>query len=155
MTDTPRGIRLNNPGNIDRTSINWQGQAARQDDPRFIAFVAPEWGLRAIAKIIQTYVSRDGCATYKQVVDKWAPPVENTTDAYVADVVARCGVSAGDTVDIRSVAAMSKLVAAIVWHENGCQPYSDQQILSGLQLAGIGTASSQSGAGSTAPSGQN
>jgi hypothetical protein len=155
MTDIPRGIRNNNPGNIDRTNINWQGMAARQDDPRFIVFAAPQWGLRAIAKIIQAYVVKDSCDTFRKVVTRWAPPEENETDDYVADVAARCGVHPDDSVDVRSLACMSALVKAIVWHENGQQPYTDKQIADGLALAGVRDTGGLSVVpGSTAPSGQ-
>lgn len=137
-TSIPRGIRNNNPGNIDRTNINWQGMAAHQDDPRFIVFRGPEWGIRAIARILLNYWANDGCKTIRQIINRWAPPEENDTDAYIADVANRSSLHADDMCDVRNVGTMSALVEAIIRHENdGQQPYSQAIIQQGLALAGI------------------
>lgn len=40
---TPRGIRNNNPGNLDKGSP-WQGLVANPDEPRFCTFKDPVWG---------------------------------------------------------------------------------------------------------------
>ncbi len=50
-----RGIRNNNPGNIDHNPKNkWQGQL--QHDPkiekRFCRFESPEYGIRALMKLL-------------------------------------------------------------------------------------------------------
>jgi hypothetical protein len=141
-----RGIRNNNPGNIDRTNINWQGMAADQSgDPRFIVFRAPEWGIRAIAKIVLAYYSKDGCDTIRKIIERWAPPGENDTNAYVADVAAKCGVHPDDRCDVCSGDVLAAIVQAIIQHENGQQPYSQSQIASGLLLAGVGQPGATSG----------
>ncbi|HCQ3021998.1 TPA: hypothetical protein OHP99_004980, partial [Escherichia coli] len=51
---TPRGIRNNNPGNLDKGSP-WQGLAANPDEPRFCTFKDPVWGIRALAVTLITY----------------------------------------------------------------------------------------------------
>ncbi len=82
---TPRGVRNHNPGNIERDArTRWQGQAARQSDPRFVVFTAPEWGIRAMARVLITYQDRHGCNTVAKIINRWAPPGENATSAYVA-----------------------------------------------------------------------
>ena len=53
-----RGIRNNNPGNIDRNATKWQGMADKQDDPRFIVFTSPQYGIRAMARVLLTYQSK-------------------------------------------------------------------------------------------------
>lgn len=131
MTD-PRGVRNNNPGNIRKNSTVWMGMAAAQTDSSFVQFVAPEYGIRAIAKIMKSYRAL-GLNTIREVIRRWAPPSENNTDSYVAAVCAECSVKPDDTVDLDTI--MPLLVKAIIWHENGGCPYTDQQINAGIGLA--------------------
>jgi len=52
----PRGARLHNPGNIRHArGVIWQGQAEGQPDSDFVAFKAPEWGIRAMCRVLITY----------------------------------------------------------------------------------------------------
>lgn len=133
-----RGIRNKNPGNIDRTGEKWQGMADDQSaDPRFIVFKAPEWGIRALAKVLLSYREKHGRRTVRKIIDRWAPPVENNTGAYINAVAADLGVLADDEVDVRQLDVMLPLVKAIISHENGEQPYSDAQLKAGLALAGV------------------
>jgi hypothetical protein len=135
-----RGIRNNNPGNIER-GAPWQGlmepdrmtprQAA---ETRFAVFRSPKWGIRAIARTLITYQDKHGLNTVRGIIDRWAPPVENDTAAYVAAVEAKAG---DGEIDVHDYATMNALVRAIVLHENGSQPYTDAQIDAGLVLAGI------------------
>lgn len=131
MSD-PRGVRNFNPGNIRRNSTIWMGMAATQTDPSFVQFVAPEYGIRAIAKIMKSYRAL-GLNTIREVIRRWAPPSENNTDSYVASVCAECSVGPDDAVDLDTV--MPLLVKAIIYHENGCCPYTEEQIHSGIALA--------------------
>jgi hypothetical protein len=81
---TTRGLRNNNPGNIDRNTIKWQGMADDQSsDPRFVVFKAPVFGIRALAKTLLAYQNQHGCKTIRQIINRWAPPSENKTEAYV------------------------------------------------------------------------
>lgn len=131
MSD-PRGIRNFNPGNIRRNATAWQGMAPEQTDPSFVQFISAEYGIRAIAKIMRSYKAL-GLNTVREVIRRWAPPTENNTDAYIASVCAECSVEADDTVDLDAV--MDLLIKAIIWHENGVQPYTDEQINTGIALA--------------------
>lgn len=130
--NNPRGVRNNNPGNIRKNSTVWMGMSATQTDPSFVQFVAPEYGIRAIAKIMKSYRAL-GLNTIREVIRRWAPPSENNTDSYVSAVCAECSVKPDETVDLDTV--MPLLVKAIIYHENGCCPYTDQQINSGIALA--------------------
>ncbi len=145
MTKMPRGIRNNNPGNIDRhPGVRWQGMAADQSaDTRFVVFQAPEWGIRAIARILITYQdkrrARDGSKidTITDIIERWAPPNENHTPAYAKHVAVLTGLGLDETIDVYDYTTMCALVKAIISHENGRQPYSAAQIERGLLLAGI------------------
>jgi hypothetical protein len=130
---TPPGIRLCNPGNIRHVpGTVWQGQSATQTDPAFVQFDDPVYGIRAIVRIMLSY-EREGLTTYQKVIDRWAPPNENNSAAYVEDVCSRCLSQPSDFVDFAH--DMPNLVSAIIWHENGEQPYTLEQIAQGVALA--------------------
>jgi hypothetical protein len=138
---TTRGIRNNNPGNIDRNATKWQGMAADQSgDPRFIVFKTPQYGIRAIARLILTYQNQHGLNTIRKIIGRWAPPNENNTSAYVKAVAASCGVLPDDVIDADSIGIMLPLVKAIITHENGSSPYSDALVLEGIHMAGVSDA---------------
>lgn len=127
----PRGIRNNNPGNIDRTGVPWQGMAPDQStDSRFIVFAAPEWGIRAIARVLRSYAAR-GLVTIQQVISTWAPPKENNTQAYIAFVSQEVGLPANAPIGPQHMPA---IIAAIIKHENGQQPYPPELIAKGIEL---------------------
>lgn len=133
-TSGPRGIRNHNPGNIRDTGDPWVGVTG--SDGAFEVFSAPVYGLRALAKILLGYQSRYGLSTVAQLINRWAPPVENDTGAYVDAVARELGVSASTGVDLRaSPAFLANLVAAIVRHENGQQPYAADLIARAVAMA--------------------
>lgn len=133
---SPRGIRNHNPGNIDRTVDKWQGMAADQSsDSRFVVFAAPQWGIRALVKVLLSYQRKHGIKTIRGIINRWAPPVENNTDAYVNQVAKACGVDPDDTIDIENKAVLRAMVSSIIKHENGQQPYGAGVIDLGIDLA--------------------
>jgi hypothetical protein len=132
---TPRGIRNNNPGNI-RLGIAWDGLATTQTDPDFCQFTTAQFGIRAIEKILLTYHS-EGLNTITAIISKWAPPVENNTQAYIDAVCASSGFTATQTIDVTEMIQATAIVEAIITHENGEQPYSQEIIQEGIALAGV------------------
>jgi len=137
MQKKPRGIRNNNPGNIRRTSTKWDGMRAVQRDASFIEFIAPEYGIRALAKVIMNYQKRYGINTIRGVVSRWAPSSENNTKAYIASVAAQAGISADAPLDLTRRAALLPIVEAIIKHENGQQPYDISLMNKSLDMAGV------------------
>lgn len=134
----PRGIRNHNPGNLRRSADQWQGLAPPdlQTDPDFFVFAAPEWGIRALAKVLLNYQSRHGLATMRQIITRWAPPSENDTAAYVRSVSMKAGIGADDAIDLYARRdLLTRLVAAIIVHENGVQPYTVAQLNDGIGRA--------------------
>lgn len=123
----PRGIRNNNPGNI-RRGDHWQGMADEQPDPSFVTFVRPIWGLRAIGKTLMTYQDKHGCDTVRNFIERWAPPSENNTEAYVHDVADALQTGPDDRINIHSTGTMAAMIEAIVQHENGEQPYDRRDV---------------------------
>jgi hypothetical protein len=130
----PRGIRDNNPGNVRHVQgVTWQGQSAEQDDPAFVQFDDPVYGIRAIARIMHAYENQ-GIHTIGDAIDRWAPPNENNSEAYVEAVCTACSI--GPDVAISLHDYLPGIIKAIIQHENGEQPYTDAQILKAIQLAG-------------------
>jgi len=130
---TPRGIRNRNPGNIRHVQgVTWVGESATQADPAFIQFDDAVYGIRAIARIIRSY-ERRGVRTISDAINRWAPPNENDSDAYVSAVCSACSVGPHDPVNLEII--MPRLIKAIIQHENGQQPYTDDQIARGISLA--------------------
>ncbi len=119
---SPRGIRLNNPGNIDRNATSWVGMSTLQDDPRFVRFDHPRDGLRALMKILLNYQEKHDLHTVTELVSRWAPSQENNTDAYVKAVAAHLGVNADVGVDLCNASMLIKFAQAITVHENGRPP---------------------------------
>ena len=129
----PRGIRLCNPMNIRlRDGIHWVGQSPVQTDGVFVQFDDPVYGIRAGAKIILHYETL-GINTLQACINRWAPPTENNTEAYVTAISNACHVAPTDVIDFKSV--MPELIAAMIFHENGENPYSPEQIAAGINLA--------------------
>lgn len=133
----PRGIRNHNPGNLRRSADPWQGLATTQTDAEFFQFASAKWGIRALARTLIAYQDRVGLRNIKQMIGRWAPPVENDTGAYVRVVAAAVGVGPEERIDVHDYAVLRPLVLAIIKHENGQQPYTDAEIDAGLVLAGV------------------
>lgn len=132
-----RGVRNNNPGNIEKSRDRWKGLAANQPDSRFFTFSEAKWGIRAMARILQNYQKKYGLDTIQDIIDRWAPPVENNTSAYVNAVARDTGFGKDQKLDLKRHDHLFPLVKAIIDHENGYTPYRDAEINEGLLLAGI------------------
>ena len=130
-----RGIRNNNPGNI-RWGSAWQGLKVdgKEQDKDFCVFIAHEYCIRAMCKILLNYRNLYKINTVAGIIHRWAPPSENNTVSYINHVSKELGVDADETIDISNKNVMLKLVKAIIKHENGVQPYSDEIIKKGINL---------------------
>ncbi|EPC9456074.1 MULTISPECIES: hypothetical protein [Enterobacteriaceae] len=129
-----RGIRNNNPGNLEYSKTNpWVGQTG--DDGRFAKFETPEHGIRALGRNLLSY-QRQGIDTVNDIINRWAPPSDNNnTDAYIQAVCAQLGVTPDQPLDASNPETLKALCASIIQHENGSQPYSDQQLATGVSAA--------------------
>ena len=133
----PRGIRNNNPGNI-RHGDAWEGLSEIQTDSSFCQFDDPEYGIRALCRILITYQKKHNLKTIKEMISRWAPPSENDTDSYVVSVSQAVGITWDYEFDIKDFPVTLRLVQAIITHENGEDPYDYTTVVSGLKLAGLG-----------------
>ncbi|CCW31057.1 conserved hypothetical protein [Xenorhabdus nematophila F1] len=121
-----RGIRNNNPGNIDHNSANkWLGLLPHDPtiESRFCRFESPEYGIRALMKLLCNY-HKGGHNSVSKIINRWAPSIENNTTAYINGVAKALNVDQFEKIDINKPTLIA-LAKAIIRHENGKQPYSE------------------------------
>lgn len=126
MGNLTRGIRNNNPGNIDYSLANkWLGQVGIEPGPkgRFAVFDKPENGIRALGKLLQTYQRKYGLNTIEAIISRWAPGSENDTAAYVRAVERNTRTAPGAQVNLSDQVVLAGLIKAIIHHENAGYEY--------------------------------
>ncbi len=128
-----RGLDNNNPGNIRRSRVHYKGERVPSSDPEFRQFESVEWGYRAIFMLLYTYHRRHGCRTLRQMIDRYAPPVENPTSAYLRFVAESAGIDPDYVIDVTNGKVMVEIVSAISHFENGV-PAKREDVLSGWKL---------------------
>lgn len=133
---TTRATRNANPGNI-RKGSPWQGLSDIQNDPDFCVFLAPRWGFRAMAVTLVSYQDKYNLRTVRQIIGRWAPPVENNTNAYISSVSIRTGFDPDEPLDMHSYTHCARLVKAIATQESGEWVFDDRELEAGLRSAGI------------------
>lgn len=151
MLSQPRGIRNNNPGNL-----NYAGQAGATkeagENGRFAVFSSMQEGVGALYRQLQLYFKR-GVNTIEAIVNKYAPAGDNNNvAAYIQQLVGATGKGSGDKLSGEDTDTVFKLMRGIINHENGKGYLSDTDIMGGIQL-GSGAAAmrnSQPGAGAGA-----
>lgn len=116
-----RGLRNNNPLNI-RRGEQWKGLAKKQTDAAFCQFETMAYGWRAAFWLLtRTYYHKYRLYTIRSIVERWAPPKENNTEAYVAHVALMMKYGAEIPLGIPSEhpERWMQLGCAMAIHENG------------------------------------
>lgn len=117
---TTRGLRNNNPGNIEKTGTPWEGQVLPGDDKRFCQFSSMAYGCRALIKTLVTYHKVHHLSTARQIISRWAPPNENNTSAYMKHVAAAIDVDIDETIPFDADPTYYLVIAKVIArHENG------------------------------------
>lgn len=131
----PRGIRNNNPGNIDYNQRNqWRGQVGIEtgvNNPRFAKFDKPENGIRAIAILIRNYRKLYKINSIRGILTRYAPGIENDTGAYIDYVAKKTGTHPDAIISLRSK-ALVEIVKAIIRFENAGYEYPEEVVLKGI-----------------------
>lgn len=123
---------ITNPGNL-------RPQGASTG---FQSFATPEEGLSALDKNLQSY-GRQGINTVSSIISRWAPPSENDTNAYIADVSKRLGVKPDQPFDMSNPIVRQALSTAITLYEHGpskifgSRPQAIQNQQQGLGVPGL------------------
>ncbi|WP_294909520.1 structural protein [Tatumella sp. UBA2305] len=125
MRKISRGIRNNNPGNI-RWGDEWLGlvQPSERTDTEFCQFISPQYGIRAMIVILRNYQIKYGLNTLFSIINRWAPPDENNTDDYIDNISGIIGVDKFYILDLSRNQMVIAIIKAIIFHENGSQPYT-------------------------------
>lgn len=123
----PRGIRNNNPGNIRYGDFARRLGATGQDANGFAIFPDANAGLRAMSANLNAYATK-GIHTLRATFNRWAPASDNNDPNGYAGAVARgLGISPDANVNLADPSFQSRLMAQIVQHENGRNPYAAEQ----------------------------
>lgn len=131
----PRGIRNNNPGNIKYNGIAWRGLATPPSDGIFCVFNQPHDGIRALARLLKNYNRMYGLRTINSIITRFAPTSENKTAAYINSVARAMKRDPHELLDLDKPEIMLTLMQAIIRHENGVQPYTDNELQKGIMDA--------------------
>ena len=117
--DLPRGLRMNNPGNIRISATKWNGEVIPSADKSFKQFESMPYGYRAMLKLIRNYRILYELDTIRKIISRLAPPNENNTDAYVNFVSKYTGYQPDTVINVYKREQMVIIAAAITLQENG------------------------------------
>jgi hypothetical protein len=132
----PRGIRNNNPGNIERSKDKWNGSVTNPSENRFVTFETTEMGIRALGIILRNYQKKYGINTIEGIIMRWAPPKENNTAAYIKLVSQLTGLKPKQKINLNDIDTLYLITKAIIIKENSQKnlpPF--KVILDGLEMA--------------------
>lgn len=101
-------FKLNNPGNLRMPG----GKG-------FQRFASTQAGLTAMASQLGLYFNRDNLNTISGIVSKYAPPTENPTGAYIANVAQRTGFGANQQLNMNDPATLGAVMQAMLVQEQG------------------------------------
>lgn len=122
------GFRNHNPGNL-REASNTTGK-----NGGFSTFASDDDGLSAMARQLMLYGDR-GNNTLNGVIHTYAPRKENDTRAYVDSVSGSTGFGAQERINLHDPETLKSIMAAMIKHENGAQPYTEGQLENAIKSA--------------------
>jgi hypothetical protein len=135
----PSGIRRNNPLNIRKSGIAWEGKSYEDPGAAFETFVSPHHGIRAAARNLLTYYRIKRFRTIQEIVNEWAPPEDdNNTGAYIDFVADKMGVPPDAELNLENPEVLGGLVIAMMGMEIGSVPYSMATIKTAVASAYVG-----------------
>ena len=119
-TSQPRGIRNNNPLNIEAGSFTQGMPGFKGSDGRFAVFESPDQGMAAADALLMRYGTQ-GLNTPAKIIAKWAPAGDgnNNPGAYAGTVARALGVGPNDPIPMEDPAMRRRLAEAMAAVENG------------------------------------
>lgn len=118
----PRGIRTNNPGNLVKTPITWQGEVECSDKVNE-CFENDYYGLRAMAKVLHTYYHKYQLRTITDIMARFSE-----FEGAAWGVSRLAGIEADAPLSLTDLGTTMSLMRAIIIQENGYNPYPDELI---------------------------
>lgn len=109
-----RAWRNNNPGNLRYTDFSKRNGAIGIDSGGFAIFPSREIGEAAQINLLKSNYNK---LTLKQMIYKYAPPSENNTEQYLAQVVMRTGIGPQEIVGTLDANRFKSLVSEVQKHE--------------------------------------
>ncbi|UOG71912.1 lytic transglycosylase [Serratia marcescens] len=135
----PRGIRNNNPGNLNYVGQNG-ATLEEHATPRFARFNSAFEGFAALGKQIKAYYNGTSKAagyqklqSVEDIISRFAPASENNTQAYINKLSKMLGVGRGDSLNIQDPKVLATLMNGITQIENGKNPYAPEMVLKAAQ----------------------
>jgi hypothetical protein len=113
----PRGLRNNNPGNIEDGPLAKSLPGYAGSDGRFAKFDTPENGLGAMDALLTSY-GRRGLKTVNEVIGRWAPSSDNNDVSAYARFVSPNG-DPNAAIDLSDPAQRKQIVGKMAIYENG------------------------------------
>lgn len=110
-----RGIRNNNPTNLEDAGIQWDGLTG-VDPGGYLVFNTMVSGLRAASKNLANYQNLHGINTVDGAIRRWS---KTDQDAYVANVAAALGVDPYESIDLTDGSTQLAMLRVIIVQENG------------------------------------
>ena len=132
-SNTPRGIRNNNPLNI-RIGNTWFGEVSNPTDGTFEQFSEMRYGVRAAFILLGRYINRYNLTNIAKICSRWAPKSENDTVKYLETVSKVSGIVLTKRLDFNDRQTMMNLFKGMCVAENGCK-IADCDIEAGYELA--------------------
>ena len=129
----PRGLRNCNPGNIRNSRTTYKGEVVPSQDKAFKQFVSMAFGYRAMFVLIRYYYKRLGLKTIRQIINRYAPPVENNTSSYIQRVCDGTLYSPDKEINLADRDFMVLMVSSMSKVENGVPAVIDD-VLDGWTL---------------------
>ena len=121
------GQRNNNYGNL-RTTDAFEGKTGVNKS--YDTYETPEKGMRALARVLDTYSSKHGINTIDQLINRYAPASDNTGGShenYKKFLAQRLGVNPNDPIDVKGRRA--DIMDAIIRFENKNRPLATKEQL--------------------------
>lgn len=116
----PRGIRNNNPGNIEDGTFAKALPGYKGSDGRFAIFESPEHGLQAMDTLLTSY-GRRGLKTVNDVISRWAPSADGNNVSAYAQFVANGG-DPNAPIDLANPEVRRTVATRMAQFENGQPP---------------------------------
>src|SRR5882672_3064802 len=113
----PRGLRNNNPGNIEDGQLAKSLPGYAGSDGRFAKFDTPENGLGAMDALLTSY-GRRGLKTGSEVIGRWAPSSDNNDVGAYARFVSPNG-DPNASVDLSDPQQRREMIGKMSMFENG------------------------------------
>lgn len=142
MMKQTRGERNRNPLNIRKNVMNpWQGEIPGIGEKEFCVFSDRKYAYRAAFRILKSYRKR-GITTMRKIIQTWAPPKENNTEAYIKNVQRLSGLEPDREIRENDRESLTMLVKAMARIESRID--EDMHVIYvGYALANIGSAVSE------------